>query len=152
MAWRKNFTKIFTSSGLTFVHPMPRRCRHRSCPDWTLLFISIFFTMFIYDVYFSVYGTTAIIYHTMVVKNFHYHFWKGKFLILHEKCYEKEEIFTDLCMMKKLKIGGNRISHMYLFSEWKKCFIKIFKIPKMWSSCQNANNEEVSRLPNMTNI
>ena len=34
MAWRKNFSEKFTYRGGTFGAPMPRRCRHRSCPDW----------------------------------------------------------------------------------------------------------------------
>ena len=33
-SWRKNFTKIFTYRRGGVCSPMPRRCRHRSCPDW----------------------------------------------------------------------------------------------------------------------
>ena len=35
MAWRKNFTKIFTYRHWGDVSPpMSRRCRHRLCPNW----------------------------------------------------------------------------------------------------------------------
>ena len=33
MAWRKNFTKIFTYWRGDVCPPMSRRCRHRLCPD-----------------------------------------------------------------------------------------------------------------------